>query len=333
MLNAEHNVNRKLRAVIIGCGRVAGGYDEEAAPEIINTHVKAYQQQPGTELIAVADLDMQKARKFAARWGIPVAYSDTEKMLKNEKPDIVSICTPDETHSQMLQMCLGLPEIKAVWSEKPLATDLGKAEEIVRAYVQRGVVLAVNYSRRWDDKFNRIKIAIQREELGTIQKVVVYYTKGVCHNGSHAVDLFLDWFGKVSEMQVFASHIDFIPDDPTVDARLLFGSIPVYLLGVDEREYTIFEIHILGTSGRVNVKSDGQVEWFKRQPDSEFKGYQKLDLCGTHCMTSDVEPMAVALQELVRAALNNGTVRSNGESALATLRICRQLAIRALERF
>lgn len=332
MLDAEQYPNQKLRAVIIGCGRVAGGYDEEAGPGIVNTHAKAYQLQPATELVAAADLDVQKARRFVARWGISAVYSDVAKMLSDEKPDIVSICTPDNTHSRMLEMCLDSRSIKAVWCEKPLADDVDKAEAIVRAYTHRGVVLAVNYTRRWDKELERIKIAIQQKELGTIQKVVVYYTKGICHNGSHAVDLFLDWFGQVTEMQVLGSHVDFVPDDPTVDARLLFGDIPVYLLGVDEKEYTLFEIHILGTLGRVNVKRGGGTEWFQRQPDSEFKGYRKLNLHDSHCLSNDVQPMAIALQEIVHVALSGGTVRSNGESALATLGVCRQLVMKAIKR-
>lgn len=333
MSNAKQYVNRKLRAAIIGCGQVAGGYDEEAGSETVNTHVKAYRLQPATELVAAADLDIRKARRFAAHWRVPEAYSDAEKMLADERPDIVSICTPDDTHSSMLEMCLDLGGIRAVWCEKPLATDVNKAKAIVHTYAQRGVVLAVNYTRRWDKELNRIKRAIQQKELGTIQKVVLYYTKGICHNGSHAVDLFLDWFGQLTEMQVFGSQVDFFPDDPTVDARLLFGDIPVYLLGVDEREYTLFEIHILGTLGRVNVKDRGRVEWFQRQPDPEFKGYQKLSLCDNHCMPSDVQPMTVALGEIVHAAFSGAAVRSNGESALATLRVCRQLVMKAREGF
>ena len=324
--------NRKMRAAIIGCGRVAGGYDEKTAPEIVNTHAKAYQLQPATELVAAADLDVQKARKFVARWAIPAAYSDVAEMLAAEHPDIVSICTPDRTHAAMLEMCLECPSIKAVWCEKPLATDVNEAEAIVSTYAKRGVVLAVNYTRRWNEQIQRIKRALQRHEMGTIQKVIVYYTKGICHNGSHAVDLLLDWFGEVSKMQLLGSHVDFVADDPTVDAHLVFGDISVYLLGLDEREYTLFEIDILGTLGRVKVKSGGQTEWSRRQPDPDFDDYRNLSLYDSHCTTSDVQPMFLALQEIVHAAFSGVRVRSNGKSALATLRVCRQLAEQAIGR-
>ena len=320
-----------LRSAIIGCGQIAGGYDEQAgSDEAIRTHAKAYQLQPATELVAVADLDSRRAHEFSARWGDPAVFTDAAQMLATVGPDMVSICTPDNTHADLLELCLSYPSIKAVWCEKPLTTEVDRAEAIVSAYEQRGLVLAVNYQRRWDAEMQRIKRALQRGELGNIQKVVVYYTKGICHNGSHAVDLLLDWFGPPGEMQVLGSHLDFVADDPTVDARLLLGDVPVYLIGADAREYSIFEMHILGTLGRVNVKSAGrETEWFQRRPDPDLEGYQELSSRGIVYETETSRAMAHALQEIIQAIFTGQPVRSNGESALATLRVCQQLAAQA----
>ena len=320
-----------LRSAIIGCGQIAGGYDEQAgSDEAVRTHAKAYQLQPATALVAVADEDRRRAREFSAHWGNPAVYTDAAQMLASVGPDIVSICTPDDTHADLLELCLDCPSIKAVWCEKPLTTEVDRAEAIVSTYAQRGVVLAVNYQRRWDPEMQRIKRALQRGELGNIQKVVVYYTKGICHNGSHAVDLLLDWFGPPGEMQVLGSHLDFVADDPTVDARLLLGDVPVYLIGADEREYSIFEMYILGTLGRVNVKNFGrETEWFRRQPDPLLEGYQELGSRGIVYVTETARAMAHALQEIVHAIFTRQPVRSNGETALTTLRVCRELASQA----
>ncbi len=330
MFGAKPLVSRRLRAAIIGCGQIAGGYDEQTGPEEVRTHAKVYQLQPATELVAVADQDGQRAREFSARWGNPAAYSDIAKMLAAEHPDIVSICTPDSTHAAVLEMCLDCPTIRAVWCEKPLTTDVGAAEAIVSACAQRGIVLAVNYQRRWQPQMERIKNALKRGDLGDVQKVVVYYSKGICHNGSHAVDLLLDWFGLPNTLQVHGSLVDFVADDPTVDARLQFGDIPVYLIGVDERAYSLFEIQILGTVGRVDVKSSGrEVKWYRVQPDPQFAGYRVLHLQDTWTQTGAERAMAFALQEIVESIFTRQSVRSNGESALATLRVCHQLAAQA----
>jgi predicted dehydrogenase len=228
---------------------------------------------------------------------------------------------------------LEYPRIKAVWCEKPLVTEVKNAGAIVSGYTQKGVVLAVNYYLRWNDEIQHIKSALQKGEMGNIQKVVVYYTKGICHNGSHAVDLLLDWFGLPGKIQVFGSHVDFSADDPTVDARLLMDGVPVYLIGADAREYSIFEIDILGTLGRVNIEVSGQeTKWFRRQPDPVYKGYQVLrpsPQSNPSFKPDQSSAMAGVLQEIIGAISTGKPVRSNGHTALATLKVCCELAEQA----
>lgn len=325
-------MNSVLRTAIIGCGKIAGRYDDRTLPDEVRSHAKAYQLHPSTKLVAVADQDRSRAYKFSTRWDNPAVYTDATQMLAAVSPDIVSICTPDDTHAALLEMCLDYPSIRAIWCEKPLATDVSKAEKIVSYYKQRGIVLTVNYQRRWNTQIQRIKSTLKRGELGFIQKVVVYYTKGICHNGSHAIDLLLDWLGPPSEMQVFGSHFDFGVDDPTVDARLLLGNVPVYLVGADAREYNLFEMHILGTLGRVNLKNFGrEIEWFQRELDTHLGVDQELSSKGTIYQTDQAKVMAHALQEIVDAIFSKQPVRSNGESALATLKVCHLLAVQARE--
>jgi predicted dehydrogenase len=169
--------------------------------------------------------------------------------------------------------------------------------------------------------------------MGNIQKVVVYYTKGICHNGSHAVDLLVDWFGLADDMQVFGSHIDFAADDATVDARLLMRGVPIYLVGMDAREYSIFEIDILGALGRVRIDvSARQVKWFWRYPDSVYKDYKVLKPGSRSDSILELDPssaMGGALTEIIEAISTGKEVRSNGRTALATLKVCYELARKA----
>jgi len=317
--------DRKLRVAIIGCGRIAGGYDKEIKSQAVHTHAGAYQLHDLTKLIAVVDKDIQQAKKFSEHWGCPKIYKDSATMLATESPDIVSICTPSHTHAKLLEMCLDFSNIKAVWTEKPLATDVGIAKKIVAAYKEKDITLAVNYQRRWDPEMQRIKNAISQGKLGIIQKVLMLYSKGIVNNGSHAVDLLIDWFGPKYELQVFGKHIDFLPDDPTVDARLTLGGIPIYLTGVDARQYGVFEIHIFGTLGRVNLMNFGrEIEWFQKVVSQDFDGYQELKLQKVNKSESD-QRMNLVLKEIVQAIFSHQAVRSNGETALVTLEVCAEL--------
>jgi len=314
-----------LRAAIIGCGGIAGGYDDKKST-IVRTHAKAYLVHSQTKLIAVADKDEQRAKDFSLRWDSPSFYTDIGKMLAEESPDIVSICTPTKSHADLLAMCLDFPSVKAVWLEKPLTFDIDRGAKIVRAYSQKNKILAVNYQRRWNPEMHRIKVAIKNRELGRIQKVVVYYSKGIENNGSHAIDLLLDWFGDITGIQVLSCLADFSEDDPTVDAILHFGDVLVYLIGVDSRNYGLFEMQIFSENCRINLKRFGrEIEWIRRQENPEFEGYHELNPQGVVYETDASKVMTYVLENIVQSILVGQPIRSSGETALITLRECSKI--------
>lgn len=315
-----------LRAAILGCGRIAGLFDRPAKTGGVRTHAGAHWGHKGTRLIAVADPDQVRAQEVSRRWGHPRVYTDARELLTAETPDIVSVCTPDETHAAMLEACLESASVRGVWCEKPLHTDVRKAEALVNAYRERGVVLAVNYQRRWDPRMRRLKRALDSGRLGVIQKVVAHYARGILHNGSHAVDLFLNWFGPAAAIEVFGGHNDSTPDDPTVDARAVFGGVPVYLLGTGGGEYDIFEIQIFGTAGRVDVRNFGrEMVWYRRSKSSDLPETRELSPRGAIRRVRHMTAMKHALDEIVHAVLAGGDVASSGASALETLRVCDEL--------
>ena len=81
----------KVRSVIIGSGLIAG-----------KKHIPAFRRlRSKTELVAICDLNLAAAKEVAARFGIPRTYSDVGEMLKAEKPDLVDICTPPQTHTRL----------------------------------------------------------------------------------------------------------------------------------------------------------------------------------------------------------------------------------------
>ena len=60
----------KLRSAIIGCGRIAGGYDQMVPTEWSATHAGAYRLCPETELVAVADSDPETLKDFQEKWHV-----------------------------------------------------------------------------------------------------------------------------------------------------------------------------------------------------------------------------------------------------------------------
>ena len=99
---------RRLKTAIVGCGKVGG------------THALAYHNLPSSQFVAVCDMSLERAQALAAKFGVR-AYSDLAKMLADEKPDALSVCTQHTQHPAAVELAASAGV--HVISEKPLAVD------------------------------------------------------------------------------------------------------------------------------------------------------------------------------------------------------------------
>ena len=80
---------KTLRVGMIG----AGGWGENV--------IAAYQQNPFSQIEALADLNPQRAQEIARKYQIPRVYTDYRDMLEKEDLDIASVATPDFAHRNL----------------------------------------------------------------------------------------------------------------------------------------------------------------------------------------------------------------------------------------
>ena len=184
------------RCVIVGCGSIAGGYDTPDG-STVRTHAKAFTTHPNCELVGVCDSSDVVAEKFGAKWNVRFTTSSFSELLNEARPSIVSICTPVETHKSLLFQALEA-NVQYVWLEKPAATDGRELKSMMAAVARSSTEVWVNYHRRYDEGFNKVKKALSA--LGKIQSVNAFYTKGLRHNGSHLLDLIHWFFGSVEKV-------------------------------------------------------------------------------------------------------------------------------------
>ena len=90
------NKKSKFRCGILGCGNIAGSYDSPKSNKV-RTHAKAFLKNKNCSLISVCDNSLIKAKDFANTWGASFYYDNIDEFLKDNL-DIISICTPTETH-------------------------------------------------------------------------------------------------------------------------------------------------------------------------------------------------------------------------------------------
>ena len=170
------------------CGKIGTEFASDPRIKGVYTHAGAYVACSDTELVAVCDTNAAKASRCGKRWEVPSVYTDIAHLMEEQSPEIVSICTTDETHAGLIRTVLQTSGVRALLAEKPLALDVPQAQDLVRLAEERGVLLAVNYSRRYSKGHGRIKEMIRSGGIGDIQTVSGLYTKGVLHNGSHWFD-------------------------------------------------------------------------------------------------------------------------------------------------
>ncbi|MBN1838381.1 MAG: Gfo/Idh/MocA family oxidoreductase [Spirochaetales bacterium] len=132
-------------------------------------HVEALRRIPNIEVVALADVDADTARQKAEMLGIPSHYGDYRTLLAREDLDAVHICTPNNLHFRMAKQALEAG--KHVICEKPLATELSEARELVELARKKNLVNAVHFNVRYYPLMAHVRQMIQKGELGTIFSV------------------------------------------------------------------------------------------------------------------------------------------------------------------
>ncbi len=318
-----------LRAAIIGCGAIGSEFaDDPKLRGDVYSHAEAYVRCQKTELMAVCDIDAARAQRCARRWSVHAHYLDYRTLLAEQRPEVVSICTPDPTHAAILRDVLDCDSVRAVLCEKPLATDPKVVASLVHRARDRAMVLAVNHSRRYAESICNLRVLLASGEIGAVQAVTGWYSKGVLHNGSHWFDLLRMLAGEVEWVQAWDGLAQCGPD-PTLDVLLMLRSGALATLrACPPGAFSLFEMDLLATCGRVRLtESTARITLFLPQPSERYSGYTELapverDFGGFRDLTLR------AVEDLVAAVEERRAPACTGGDGLAAVRIA-QAAIRS----
>ena len=187
------------RAGIIGTGGIAGMgilgmHDEDAigTEKIDASHAGGYADTDEIELVAVADVDRENLERFGDAWEIPPdrQYLGHEAMLAEEDLDAVSVCTPSFLHhDHTVDAARSAADPDVIWCEKPIASRVSAAEEMVDVCEETDTELVINHSFRFTDKLQRLRDLIQQEDvLGEVKSVSAQYRMELLRNSTHVLD-------------------------------------------------------------------------------------------------------------------------------------------------
>ncbi|MCD6360305.1 MAG: Gfo/Idh/MocA family oxidoreductase [Armatimonadetes bacterium] len=254
----------KLRAVIVGAGRMAGTIDDECIdyPAIILpfSHAAGYSEVDEVDLVAFADLDESKARALAERYGAPRAYADYREMIEKERPDIVSIATPCTAHAEIAIFAAG-HGARGIYCEKGLACSLAEADAIREAVRRSGAKFNMGTLRRWHPGMIKAREMIEAGEIGALRSIVNYSAGSLLHSMSHYIDglLFLAGDPEVEWVQGTVLNADFDPQADRSETDLSgMGTIRfdsgvfAYMLSTS----LVAEFEAIGAGGAIRARNN-----------------------------------------------------------------------------
>ncbi|MFD9317781.1 Gfo/Idh/MocA family protein [Streptomyces sp. NPDC060053] len=209
---------RRVRAAIVGIGAIGRG-----------SHLTALRQlaaEGEAEVVAAVDIDATAVEAFCAESGVPHAYTDLERMLAEQRPDLVTICTPPTLHRE--QSVAALRAGAWVWCEKPPVPTLADYDAVEAEEGAAGPYASIVFQHRFGSGTRHVRRLLAEQALGrplvahcqtTWYRDTAYYavpwrgrwqTEGggpAMGHGIHQMDLMLDLLGPWSEVRAMAGRL------------------------------------------------------------------------------------------------------------------------------
>lgn len=323
---------KRYRAAVLGCGVAGSLVDTRGPSPLPQSHAGMYAANSRFELVAGCDPDEARLQEFEATWKPNGVYRDPAALFSSERLDVVSICAPTGAHPTLLEAAIeaGIP---VVVLEKPVASRVVEAELISARLVSAQTRVVVAYQRRWSSGFIRLAEHLKSGGLGVLRRIQVNYPMGIIHGGSHAVDL-LQWlFGPIHRVRALTPLSGDVIDEP-VDCVFSWDSgLEAWCQGFARQPWNIFEMDLLGDSGRVRISLGGRrMEFLSASQDPNYSRLTSF-LSAPAPFANDWESTYLNLAEHVLELLDEPTSRPHCsfQDGLLALRVAEAALVSARE--
>jgi predicted dehydrogenase len=146
--------DERIRVAVVGTGQWWG-----------REHARVWSLRDDATLCAIVGRSAAKTDTRAREFRV-AAYTDLDEMLRTEKPDLVSVCLPNELHFGPTLRIIeaGVPLLV----EKPLVFDLGEADTLLAAAQDRDLFFAINFNHRYARPVQLAAAAIADGRIGDV---------------------------------------------------------------------------------------------------------------------------------------------------------------------
>lgn len=289
----------RLRAAIIGTGRIGSTLERDPLRSKPHTHAGWYVSHPHILLTSGADTNPDRLAAFGRDWELPTGqlYSDYRAMLTEIQPDLVSVCAyaPDRVEMARAALAAGA---RGLWLEKAVATSVAEARGLRDVAAALGASVVVNHPRGQDPHYRAVRRLLADGTLGALESVHAIFSGHLIHTGTHAWDVLDAWCGPWSEVRAWPDRPEpalearsaarpdaepaALPIGGSGDAADVGGRVHIrFANGVDafvsggRKGYFVFQFDLIFTHGRVQLGNDVNQVWITG-PSPRYSGFVEL---------------------------------------------------------
>jgi len=145
----------KLRIAIAGAGNIAQ-----------NAHLPAYAKRDDVEIVAICDLNLERAQGAADKFGIPKAYGNARDMIRETECDAIDICVWNRAHMEVA--VLAAEAGRHILCEKPMALNVQHALAMRDAVKKSGVTFMMAMPRRFFPEVQFVEKMVREGKMGNM---------------------------------------------------------------------------------------------------------------------------------------------------------------------
>jgi UDP-N-acetylglucosamine 3-dehydrogenase len=299
----------KVKIGVIGCGSIAQ-----------HRHLPEYKMNEQVELVAVCDINTERANSVAQQYGVK-AYTNYEELLASGTVEAVSVCTPNYLHAPISVAALNSGV--HVLCEKPMATSEEEAKAMIEAAKTNGKKLMIGHNQRFVASHQKARELIGKGEIGKIYSFRTAFGHGGPEGWS--VDGKDSWFFKKDEAFIGAmgdlgvhktDMLRYILNEEIVEVGAFVESNAKDFANVDDNAVCVLktESGIIGTlaaSWAYNGKEDNSTIVYGE------KGILRLEDDPTYSLVAQYATGEVVNYEL-------GKIQSNDEGGQSNSHVIEQ---------
>jgi predicted dehydrogenase len=273
---------KQYRVAIIGLGRMGSTIDNElSAGSPAYSVAAACAASNRLTVVAGADIDAAKRAAFQDRWGVTALYDDYVQMIRQERPDLVAICTRGVLHAEM-SVRVAEENVPMIFCEKAIACSLAEADAVLEAVGSRNIPYNTGVLRRFNRIYHQARELIANGDIGEPRAAVHFAPTNLLHGHIHSLDTLSFLLGDPGiesvwgellprDVQIEHNRLD---KDPNAIYQVVFAN------GVEAASVPAggWEFEVIGSRGSVRVQNNGNSVHLRRAAEDRGRSFETIPL-------------------------------------------------------